>query len=91
LSEHPEAVFKEPMKPNNIVLTSLAALCNKLTNHARNSSVANEAQELHLEWTILISRYSSAGYTIELNRQMKVQAQDLSQRMVALAGKSLGV
>lgn len=75
------------MKPNNLVLTKMAALCWKLNEDQRFNSVVEEARELHQEWAILNSRYASAGYTAGLNRQMESEA--LVERMVALMEKSL--
>ncbi len=79
------------MKPNNPVLANLATLCWKMKEDPRFASVANQAQDLYQEWTILSTRYASAGYSAELNRQMEAQAQVLIERMVGLVEGSLGL
>ena len=79
------------MKPDSVVLKSLAALCWKLSETPRYQSVSNYAHALHAEWRTLTSRYASAGYTVELVHQMETEALDLAQRMVALAEQTLGL
>ena len=79
------------MKPNSVVLKSLAAVCWKLVAAAPYRSFLDQAVALHSDWRALTARYASAGYTVELNRQMEAEALDLAQRMIALAEKCLGI
>jgi hypothetical protein len=79
------------MKPNNLALTRMASLCWKIKDDPRFKSVVGQAQELNQEWTILSTRYASAGYTAELNRQMELEAQVLIERMVELLEEALGL
>jgi hypothetical protein len=79
------------MKPDSAVLKSLAELCWKVAESPDYGAHESYAYALHTEWRTLTSRYASAGYTVELVRQMETEALDLAQRMVALAEKCLGV
>jgi len=79
------------MKPNSIVLKSLASLCWKLSEAPNYQAQSDYAHSLHTQWRTLTSRYASAGYTRELVLQMETEALDLAQCMVALAEKSLGL